>query len=359
MRITRKFKNLTKYTYTFGEESQLEAHLPKGYTKDQFGNYFIIIGDDPTTMFTCHLDTAAWKKEKVNHVFEGKYIKTDGTTILGADDKAGMVILLYMIENNVPGLYYFFVGEESGCIGSGQVSKVWHELPYSKNINKCISFDRRGTSSIITEQMYGVCCSDEFAISLSRMLNETPFGFKYQPDDTGIFTDSAKFMALVPECTNISVGYYSEHTTSERQDIDFLTKLCKASVMIDWESLPIKRDPDTEDWMDDFDEDDLEEEEWSFSNYSYFMCKDEPKKMYISKTQIQKEILEIESWLKSNDSYAGFTSIDWNGDSLEVEVDDRLEKVGSRIELVDFIPSLKNVPSKELTFSIKKKRVIL
>ena len=39
-------------------------------------------------------------------------------TILGADDKAGMVILLYMIEKKIPGLYYFFIGEEVGCIGS-------------------------------------------------------------------------------------------------------------------------------------------------------------------------------------------------------------------------------------------------
>ncbi len=31
------------------------------------------------------------------------------------------------------------------------------------------------------------------------------------PEDTGVLTDSAQFMGIVPECTNISVGYYDEH----------------------------------------------------------------------------------------------------------------------------------------------------
>ena len=31
------------------------------------------------------------------------------------------------------------------------------------DIMKCVSFDRRGTNSVITEQIFGRCCSDEFA----------------------------------------------------------------------------------------------------------------------------------------------------------------------------------------------------
>ena len=364
MRITRKFKNLTKFTYVHGEEHMLEPHLPKGYTKDEFGNYYLQVGDNPTTMFTCHLDTAAWKNEKVKHVFKGKYIHTDGTTILGADDKAGMVILLYMIENNIPGLYYFFVGEESGCIGSGQLSRVWHSKTFSNHITKCISFDRRGTDSVITQQLYGICCSDEFALEVSNRLNSTNFGFKYKPDDTGIFTDSAKFMGLVPECTNISVGYYSEHTSHECQDIDFLQKLCKAVVKIDWETLPIKRNPKSDDWLDFEDEDDDFDEDndfddidsgWSSRYYSHFKCKDEVKKMYISKSQIRKEIKDITSWLKTDGSYCHFTDVIWNGDTLDIEIDGRIETIGSRIEIMEFVPSLCSVPSKELTFNPLKK----
>lgn len=65
-------------------------------------------------MFTCHLDTCCHKQEFVNHVQDDRFIRTDGKSI-GADDKAGMVVLLYMIEKGIPGIYYFFIGEEVGC----------------------------------------------------------------------------------------------------------------------------------------------------------------------------------------------------------------------------------------------------
>jgi hypothetical protein len=81
MRITRKFLQLTKKTYPHGTESGLEKYLPEGYTKDQFDNYYIVVGDKPTTMFTCHLDTACSTQSDVKHVFDGNYIKTDGTTV--------------------------------------------------------------------------------------------------------------------------------------------------------------------------------------------------------------------------------------------------------------------------------------
>ncbi len=225
MRITRKFLQLTKKTYPHGTESGLEKYLPEGYIKDQFDNYYFVVGEKPTTMFTCHLDTACSTQVDVKHVFDDKYIKTDGTSVLSADDKAGMTVILYMIKKEIPGVYYFFVGEECGCIGSGKVSRDWSNNPFSEQITKVVSFDRRGTDSIITEQWGGVCCSTNFAVELSKRLNSVEKSFNYRPDPTGIYTDSAKFISLVPECTNISVGYYGEHGHSEKQDIEHLKKL--------------------------------------------------------------------------------------------------------------------------------------
>jgi hypothetical protein len=63
----------------------------------------------------------------------------------------------------------------------------------------------------------------------------------YIKDDGGVYTDSAEF-DYIPECTNISVGYYSEHTVNEQQDINHLIDLCVACVSVDWESLPVVRD---------------------------------------------------------------------------------------------------------------------
>ena len=249
MDIRETFINLTNRTYPNGHESDLFDLIPSDLDTDEFGNRYKLIGENPTTMFTCHLDTATGVLTDVNHVIEGDIIKTDGKTILGADDKAGVVILMYMIEKKIPGLYYFFLGEEVGCIGSGKVSEIHKKTP-SETIKKVVSFDRRGTTSIITHQSSQRCCSDEFGEALANALNasgaevyDNDTVLSYKNDDTGILTDSYKFIRVYPECTNISVGYYSEHTFSERQDIKHLDKLAKAAVLIDWESLPIKRDP--------------------------------------------------------------------------------------------------------------------
>jgi hypothetical protein len=241
MDIKEKFLSLTQHTYPHGKEHELFDKLPQNLEMDDFGNLFIKIGESDV-MFTSHLDTATSAYTKVNHVIDGNIIKTDGTSILGADDKAGVTVMLNMIEKQVPGLYYFFLGEEVGCVGSKKVAEKQkvEKIPY---INKVISFDRRGTDSIITFQASSRCCSDKFGEELSKRLNEVESTFKYKNDPTGVYTDSAQFVKIYPECTNISVGYYSEHTFSERQDIEHLAKLAEACTKIDWNTLPVERDP--------------------------------------------------------------------------------------------------------------------
>jgi hypothetical protein len=241
MNIKDKFIELTKKTYPHGSEEEVFSLLGRSLEKDEFGNLFIQVGESDV-MFTSHLDTATSQKTSVKHVFEGDFIKTDGTSILGADDKAGVTIMLYMIENNIPGLYYFFIGEEVGCIGSRKVSTK-HKSQKIENITKVISFDRRGTGSVITFQAGSRCCSNEFGSALAKMLNDAEPTFKYENDPTGVYTDSAQFVSIYPECTNISVGYYSEHTYNERQDIVHLEKLANACLKVDWTSLPVVRDP--------------------------------------------------------------------------------------------------------------------
>jgi hypothetical protein len=240
MNIKDKFLELTSRTYPHGTESEIFPLLGEGLQADEFGNLFIKIGESDV-MFTAHLDTATSALTKVVHVIEGNIINTDGKSILGADDKAGVVIMLNMIEKNIPGLYYFFLGEEVGCIGSRKVATVQKENK-SAGIIKVISFDRRGYNSIITYKSGARCCSDTFGSALAKALNDVDSTFKYENDDTGILTDSVQFVSIYAECTNISVGYYSEHTFSERQDIDHLAKLAEACLKVDWTSLPVERD---------------------------------------------------------------------------------------------------------------------
>lgn len=241
--IFETFIRLTSRTYPYGTEDSLvksmvhQGIFPSDIKKDSHGNYFYKIGDS-RTIFASHLDTVSKDSVKVVHTFDDNIIGTDGKTTLGADDKAGVTILLHLIKNNVPGLYYFFIGEEVGCIGSGLAAS--EVFKFKGEYDRIISFDRRGTDSIITYQSSYRCCSDEFADALADQLNF--LGLSYKKDEGGIYTDSAEFTDIIPECTNISVGYYKEHTVNETQDIRHLEKLAQACLLVDWENLPTKRD---------------------------------------------------------------------------------------------------------------------
>ena len=126
MNIKELFLSLTSRTYPHGTESDIFPLLGEGLQVDDFGNLFIKIGESDV-MFTAHLDTATSALSQVNHVFEGNIIKTDGKSILGADDKAGVAIMLNMIENRIPGLYFFFLGEEVGCVGSRKAADAQND----------------------------------------------------------------------------------------------------------------------------------------------------------------------------------------------------------------------------------------
>lgn len=269
--IKDTFIKLTTKRYPHGKEDEVIELLPDyDFNKDDVGNYYIIVpkedGSFSNTMFASHIDTVdrgsysnrRWDVDlkkyvyengkddrSVKHVIKDDFIKTDGNTNLGADDKAGVVILLNMITEKIPGLYYFFIGEESGCIGSSSLSRLYEDLVEKgtlPKVNKCVSFDRKGYDSVITHQMSGRSASDKFADELSNRFNE--YGFWYKSDSSGVYTDSAEFTDVIEECTNISVGYFSEHTSSEKQDIEFLELLAVVSTKIDWETLPIDRKVD-------------------------------------------------------------------------------------------------------------------
>jgi len=270
MDIKQTFLDWTTHTVPFGkEDSYLKKLLPKYLKKDPHGNYYHIIGNS-STMFMAHLDTVGGDK-KINAIVDDNgMIKTDGKSILGADDKTGVVILLYMIEHNIPGFYLFPVGEEVGCIGSGKLANYMVKnsekininikgkdteisIPKDdiyKNITKAISFDRMGYTSIITHQMDQRCCSDVFGKSLASEFNK--YGFDFDLDDSGVYSDSAEFAPIYPECTNLSVGYFAQHTENETQDIEFLESLCDACTKVNWEGLPIDRNPVDVEYVDNY-----------------------------------------------------------------------------------------------------------
>jgi len=194
---------------------------------------------------TMHKPDAPAKQSIVYDEGCGMIYKDDKVMPLGADNGAGVWLMLEMLDAGVPGTYLFHRGEERGGIGSSGMAKKYDI--FLKQFKYAIAFDRRGTGDVITEQMCGVCCSDEFALALAALLNTnvSNVSMGYKPDDTGSFTDTANYIGIIPECTNVSVGYDNEHTPNETLDVWHLMQLRDAVIAVfkTGIDLPVVRDP--------------------------------------------------------------------------------------------------------------------
>ena len=230
---------------------------------DGYGNIWVV--DGYNTLLTCHTDTVCDPKlhfdtQEIAIDMQGMIMLVPHETnptgrgqCLGADDGAGVAILLNLMKHGAPVDFVFFREEEIGGRGSdwtagALVSKL-------KSYSHAVAFDRRGTRDVITHQAGTRCCSDAFASALAAQL-----GMNYAPSDAGVFTDTANLIEIIPECTNISVGYYSEHGATETLDYTHWCKLLEALKRVDWRKLPAERDPSVIEnlWQRDY-----------YSNYCY------------------------------------------------------------------------------------------
>lgn len=244
-------------------DSEGELYVIENYIKplagmqvDKFGNYWLLIqqadGTDPTTLFSAHCDTVHHKKAVGTYALtvDDQLLTVKDGGVLGADDGTGIWILLNLIKAKVPGLYIFHREEEIG--GNGSTFIAANHAEVLEKYNRAIAFDRKGLRDIITHQGGERCCSDAFADAFAEQLN-TPIGttadgegdneaFYFTGDDSGSFTDTKNYTLLIPECTNLAVGYYDQHTLFETQDMSFVTRLVNRLIAIDWEALPTERD---------------------------------------------------------------------------------------------------------------------
>jgi len=91
----------------------------------------------PTIFFTSHMDTVAPGKGIKPQIGDDGYIRSDGTTILGSDDKAGIAAMIEGIqvlkEQNIPhGRIQFVItaGEESGLKGARAMERSVMEAEF-------------------------------------------------------------------------------------------------------------------------------------------------------------------------------------------------------------------------------------
>ena len=237
--VLEQIKSLTARTTPHGVEDEHWGDILQalGFAKVAGVGYYAQQGES-STMFCAHLDTADHAATNVTHMYKNGYLLTDGKTILGADNKAGVLVLFHLLLSGVAGHYWLFYGEERGRIGSTELAKSHAER--LQGIQRAIAFDRRDTTSVITCQSGYYSCSEEFAYALVQQLDLGNL-FELELDETGSYTDTASFVGLIPECTNISVGFQSEHTNSEWLDIMYLECIIEAAKVVNWESLPTVR----------------------------------------------------------------------------------------------------------------------
>ncbi len=142
-RLLNTFMDLLKIESPSGREGKISKYVASvmrdcGFSvkKDRAGQGFggrcgnmlarVPGGDEslPTLTFVSHLDTVVPNRE-LRIVFDGKTIKTDGRTILGADDKAGVAVMCELARElsgkaspRCPVELLFSVAEEPGLLGS-------------------------------------------------------------------------------------------------------------------------------------------------------------------------------------------------------------------------------------------------
>lgn len=216
---------------------------------DTLGNVEVVVGSSKT-LFLSHMD-CVHNDHPITVEVCAKGImsltKDCKQKALGADDKAGVVAMLHMIENDIPGNYVFMVQEENGCQGSTHYAKG-----VGSHIKNAISFDRKGTNAIITEMAYGTCVSDDFTKSLMDEMNKHSLGYWYE-DPTGTITDSLSFEHMIMNYTNISVGYENEHSQQETLDTQYLFEVLLPTLLkVNWEELSHTEKPVSASWEYDW-----------------------------------------------------------------------------------------------------------
>lgn len=164
-------KEVGEYVVKFFENLGCQVHLDQSY--DLYG------GNTPTIFaklegsiegegisFSAHMDVIE-PNQGVKLIREGNILKTDGTTTLGGDDKAGLATILYIMEYlkenklDYPDLYAVITpAEEIGMLGAKNVN--WDELYKTMNPSKnMLVLDSGGSPENIC---YQAPAAEEFEI---------------------------------------------------------------------------------------------------------------------------------------------------------------------------------------------------
>lgn len=143
--ILKDFIGWVKIDSPSGEEKEISAEITKRLKKsglsvntDETGNIRALMKASkgyekvPSSLFSAHIDTVEPGRGIRPIVMKNGLIRSDGSTILGADDKIGVTAIIHAIEhiseNKIPHgelEFLFTVSEERATAGSRQIKKGW------------------------------------------------------------------------------------------------------------------------------------------------------------------------------------------------------------------------------------------
>lgn len=107
-----------------------------------------------TLVFCSHMDTVQKSGDVIKPQFDGRYFKSDGSTILGADNKAGVTAMLALastldkakISHNI--LFFFSTREENGVMGSSYFVFEKNPIEAIYNIDNSDKFENFVTRAL-------------------------------------------------------------------------------------------------------------------------------------------------------------------------------------------------------------------
>ena len=182
----------------------LKVLLIEKYGEDKvlFGDMWLYAEGEIPIMLEAHLDTVHYKTPQQIFLSEKNIMWSPQG--IGGDDRCGVMTIMEIIKTQKP-YVLFCKQEETGTKGARAAAPM-----LKPDINFIVGLDRRGHDDAV----YYSCDNPEFEKYV------TTFGFKTQH---GSFSDIG---VLAPAwgcaAVNFSVGYYSEHTTNEHINLDFL-----------------------------------------------------------------------------------------------------------------------------------------
>lgn len=200
-------------------------------SSDSLGNIYAKRGNAETyPCIVAHMDEVHAKRPNGFKLIEKK---CQGDTIIcgkcnrksqgiGADDKNGIFVALEMIRRYPVMKCAFFVGEETGCIGSSDAN-----MDFFKDCRYVLQCDRQGNSDFIVNASGVSLCTEEFVFDCN--IDK----FQYE-EELGLMTDvmALKERGLDVCACNMSCGYYCPHTNMEYTSLKDLKRCMELVIYI-------------------------------------------------------------------------------------------------------------------------------